>query len=98
VLAIVSARANTASTQPARVAISIEDYSFNPDPITVAVGTTVVWTNLDEVIHNVVSRDGLFTSPDLDPRQQFEYTFKKAGSFDYSCSIHPEMKGRVIVK
>ena len=84
--------------QPARAAITIENYAFEPDPITVRPGTTVVWTNRDEVAHNVVSRDGLFTSPDLEANGRFEYTFKKAGTFDYFCSIHPEMKGRVIVK
>jgi plastocyanin len=95
-LAAASARAG--EEHPARVAVSIENYAFSPDPLTVALGTTVVWTNHDEVTHNVVSRDHLFTSPDLEANQLFEFTFKKAGRFDYFCSIHPEMTGRVIVK
>jgi plastocyanin len=82
----------------ASVAVSIENYSFTPDPITIAAGTTVVWTNHDEVIHSVVSSDHLFASPDLEANQQFAFTFKKAGTYPYFCSTHPEMKGRVIVK
>jgi plastocyanin len=82
----------------ATVAVTIENYAFQPDPVTVAAGTTVTWTNRDEVTHNVVSNDKLFSSPELEPNQSFEYTFKKAGTFPYFCSIHPEMKGKVIVK
>ena len=81
-----------------RVAVNIENYAFSPDPITIAPGTTVVWTNRDEVAHTVVSNDKLFSSPELDANQHFEFTFKKAGTFPYFCSLHPEMKGKVIVK
>ena len=86
-----------AQEHPTR-AVNIENYAFQPDPVTVAVGTTVVWTNRDEVAHNVVSRDRLFSSPDLEANQHFQFTFKKAGTFAYFCSIHPEMTGKVIVK
>jgi len=81
-----------------RVSVTIENYAFQPDPVTVAAGTTVIWTNRDEVSHTVVSNDGLFSSPELEANQRFEFTFKKAGSFAYFCSLHPEMKGKVIVK
>jgi len=82
----------------ARVAVTIENYAFQPDPVTVVTGTTVTWTNHDEVAHSVVSHDKVFSSPELEANQSFEYTFKKAGTFAYFCSIHPEMKGKVIVK
>jgi len=85
-------------TRASRVAVAIENYEFQPDPITVAVGSTVVWTNRDEVNHNVVSKDRLFSSPELEPGHHFEFTFQKSGRFDYFCSLHPEMKGRVIVE
>jgi len=91
-------KSEAAQDKAARVAVSIENYSFTPDPITVSVGTTVVWTNHDEVIHSVVSSDHLFASPDLEANQQFAFTFKKAGTYPYFCSTHPEMRGRVIVK
>jgi len=83
---------------PARVAVSIENYAFEPDPISIVAGTTVVWTNHDEVAHSVVSNDKLFSSPELEVNRSFEFTFKRAGTFSYFCSIHPEMKGKVIVK
>jgi len=87
-----------AQDKAARVAVSIENYTFTPDPITISAGATVVWTNHDDVIHSVVSSDHLFASPDLEANQQFAFTFKKAGTYPYFCSAHPEMKGRVIVK
>lgn len=83
---------------PANAAVTIENYSYSPDTITVAVGTSVVWTNRDDVPHNVVSRENLFTSPDLEPKQQFAFTFRRAGTFSYFCTIHPQMTGRVVVK
>jgi len=90
--------ARPAAAPPANVAVSIENYSFSPDPITVTVGTTVTWTNHDEVLHTVVSSDKLFSSPELEANQHFAFTFEKVGTFAYFCSIHPEMKGKVIVK
>ena len=87
-----------AEQHPARVNVAIENYAFQPDPVTVAVGTTVVWTNRDEVTHTVVGADKSFSSPELEPNHSFEFTFKKAGTFPYSCTLHPEMKGKVIVK
>ena len=81
-----------------RVSVTIENYAFQPDPVAIAVGTTVIWTNRDEVSHTVVSNDGLFSSPELEANQRFEFSFKKAGTFAYFCSLHPEMKGKVIVK
>ena len=90
--------AQTREQPSARISVSIENYSYSPDPLTIAVGSTVVWTNRDEVAHTVVSRDRLFSSPDLEANQHFEFTFKKAGRFDYFCSLHPEMTGRIVVK
>jgi len=97
-LALAPAVAGRTEDHPARVAVSIENYAFQPDPITVVVGATVVWTNRDEVNHTVVSNDKLFSSPELEANRTFEFTFKKAGTFPYFCSLHPEMKGKVIVK
>jgi len=84
--------------RPSRVAVSIENYAFTPDPVTVAAGATVVWTNRDEVAHTVVSNDKLFSSPELEPNASFEFTFTKAGTYAYFCTLHPEMKGKVVVK
>lgn len=83
--------------EPAKAVVTIDNFSFG-HPITVPVGTTVVWTNKDDVPHNVVSKDKLFKSPILDTGEHFEFTFKTAGTFDYYCSIHPRMTGQVVVK
>ena len=93
-----TAFARAGEEHPAKVAVSIENYAFQPDPITVTTGTTVIWTNRDEVTHTVVSNDKLFSSPELELNHHFEFTFRKAGTFPYFCSLHPEMKGKVIVK
>jgi len=93
-----SASARGRDDRPSRVAVSIENYAFAPDPVSITAGTTVVWTNRDEVAHTVVSADKLFSSPELEPNGSFEFTFKKAGTYAYFCTLHPEMKGKAIVK
>ena len=93
-----SSEARAADDKPAKVAVSIDNFNFTPSPITVAVGTTVVWTNKDDVPHNVTSTDNVFKSPTLDTDEKFEYTFTKAGTFPYYCTIHPKMAGKVIVQ
>ena len=87
-----------AASAPAKVTVSIENYAFQPDPVTITVGTTVVWTNRDEVTHSVVSSEKLFSSPELESNKSYEFTFRKAGTFPYFCALHPGMKGKVIVK
>lgn len=76
-------------------AVSIENYTFNPAVLTVNVGTTVVWTNNDSVVHNIKSAD--FNSPEMKKGETYEFKFDKAGTYDYSCGIHPTMTGKIIV-
>jgi plastocyanin len=76
----------------------IDNFSFGPGTLTVAVGTTAVWTNHDDIPHTVVSTDGVFKSKVLDTDEKFSYTFTKAGTFPYFCSIHPKMTGKVVVQ
>ena len=78
--------------------VKIDNFSFGPGTLTVAVGTTVVWTNHDDIPHTVVSTDGVFKSKVLDTDEKFSYTFAKAGTFPYFCSIHPKMTGKVLVQ
>jgi len=87
-----------ASDSSAKVAVTIDNFNFTPGTITVSVGTTVVWTNKDDVPHNVTNPDKEFKSPTLDTGEKWEYTFKKAGTFEYYCTIHPKMTGRVVVQ
>ncbi len=78
--------------------VKIDNFSFGPAELTVAVGTTVTWTNRDDIPHTVVSTDKVFKSKVLDTDEKFSYTFTQAGSFPYFCSIHPKMTGKVVVK
>lgn len=85
--------------QPATTAeIKIDNFSFGPTTITVAVGTTVTWINQDDIPHKVVNTDDAFKSKVLDTNEKFSYTFSKAGTYTYFCSLHPKMTGRVVVQ
>jgi plastocyanin len=90
----------TASAQqkPETVEVKIDNFSFGPTELTVTVGTTVTWTNRDDIPHTVVSTDKVFKSKVLDTDEKFSYTFTQVGSFPYFCSIHPKMTGKVVVK
>jgi plastocyanin len=61
-------------------------------------GTTVTWTNADDIPHTVTSNSGVFKSKVLDSGDKFSFTFAKVGQFGYFCSLHPHMTGIVIVK
>jgi plastocyanin len=81
-------------------AVTIANFAFSPTPLTVAPGTKVTWSNTDDEPHTVRSADGgkTFKSPALDTDDKFSFTFAKAGTYKYFCSIHPRMVGTVIVK
>ena len=78
--------------------VKIDNFSFGPGTLTVPVGTTVTWTNRDDIPHTVVSTDSVFKSKVLDTDEKFAYTFSKPGTYPYFCSIHPKMTGKVIVQ
>jgi plastocyanin len=78
--------------------VMIEGFSFKPATLTIAVGTQVMWMNHDQDPHTVVSSDKTFRSKALDTNESFSYTFDKAGSYPYFCSMHPSMTGTVIVQ
>ncbi len=90
--------ANTQQAASATAEVKIDNFSFGPGTLTVAVGTTVTWTNRDDIPHTVVSTDGVFKSKVLDTDEKFSYTFAKPGTFPYFCSIHPKMTGKVVVQ
>jgi len=74
-----------------------DNFSFAPARASVAAGSTVTWTNRDDVPHNIVSREQKFKSPVLDTDEQFSHTFDTPGTYPYFCSIHPKMTGQVVV-
>ncbi len=90
----------TASAQPsaADAAVKIDNFVFGPQTLTVPVGTTVTWTNTDDIPHTSVSTEGVFKSKVLDTDEKFSYTFTKAGTYPYYCTIHPKMTGKIAVQ
>ncbi len=78
-------------------AVAIDNFSFAPAMASVPAGTTITWTNRDDIPHNVVSTERTFKSPVLDTDEQFSHRFDKAGTYQYFCSLHPKMTGQIIV-
>jgi plastocyanin len=78
--------------------VKIDNFVFGPQMITVPVGATVTWTNKDDIPHTSVSTEGVFKSKVLDTDEKFSYTFTKAGTYPYYCTIHPKMTGKVVVQ
>jgi len=81
-----------------RVEVMILNLSFQPASITVGRGSTIVWRNQDTVAHTVIAEDGSFGSDAIVAGDTFVQRFDKVKTYTYSCSIHPEMKGTIIVE
>jgi plastocyanin len=90
----VKAQQGTATTAE----VKIDNFSFGPTTLTVSAGTTVTWTNRDDIPHTVVSDDKVFKSKVLDTEERFSYTFIRPGTYPYFCSVHPKMTGKVVVQ
>ena len=78
--------------------VKIDNFTFGPVEVRVQAGTTITWTNRDDIPHTVVSPDKVFKSRVLDTDEKFSSTFPTPGTFPYFCSIHPKMTGKVIVQ
>jgi plastocyanin len=87
-----------AKAPASEVQVKIDNFTFAPATITVPTGTSIRWVNRDEMIHNVVSSDKSFKSKVLDTNEEFTYTFSKAGTYTYFCSLHPRMTGKIVVE
>jgi len=90
--------ARAEQTQASSAEVKIDNFSFGPATLTVPAGTTVTWTNRDDIPHTVVSDDKVFKSKVMDTDEKFSYTFTKPGTYGYFCSIHPKMTGKVVVQ
>jgi plastocyanin len=88
--------AGAAATDDAKV--SIVDFAFTPNEITVAVGASVIWSNDDGAPHGLAYKDGATGTDLLLPGAKFSRRFDRPGLYDYTCSVHPYMTGRVIVR
>jgi plastocyanin len=80
------------------VTIEIKDFKFVPAVITIEPGQRVVWINSDDEPHAVMAADKLFRSVSLDTGERYTRTFAAGGEFNYYCSFHPHMTGRVVVR
>jgi|SRR5690242_4934672 len=78
--------------------VSIKNFAFTSNNISVTKGTTVKWTNNDGVTHTVTADDGSFDSGSLTNGASFSHTFSTAGTYTYHCSIHTTMTGTVTVQ
>ena len=99
-LAVFTATALTAvPSWSAETTVMIDNFTFAPQQLTVQVGTTVTWTNEDDIPHNIVSSArGAFKSKVMDTEGKYSFTFTNPGSFEYFCALHPHMKGTIVVE
>ena len=98
--ALPAAAAPQPQSKPAgkTVQAAIDNFAFTPKEMTIKAGSTVRWTNKDDIPHTVTSDSNLFSSPTLDTNQTFEFTFEKPGKFLYFCTLHPMMTGVITVE
>jgi plastocyanin len=80
------------------IKISANNFMFAPISMTVSAGATVIWTNMDDEPHTVVSDTGLFRSGAMDTEESFSFKFDKPGTYHYTCSLHPRMVGTIVVQ
>jgi plastocyanin len=79
-------------------AVTIDNFTFTPPELTVAVGATVKWVNHDDIPHNVMEKNKAFRSKVLDTDDSYSFTFASVGTFDYFCGLHPHMQAKITVK
>jgi plastocyanin len=78
--------------------VAIDNFTFEPQVLTVKAGTTVTWTNRDDIPHSVIDKDRkLLHSKVMDTDESFSFTFVEPGDYDYFCGLHPHMTARITV-
>jgi amicyanin len=87
-----------AGAQNAPVAVGIDNFTFNPQTLTVKAGATVTWTNKDDIPHTVAAVNRQFKSKALDTDDGYSFTFTTPGTYAYFCSLHPHMTGTIVVE
>jgi plastocyanin len=85
------------AVQAADMQVKIDNFTFSPQSLTVKAGTTVTWTNEDDIPH-VVAGPPTFKSKALDTDDHFSFTFTTPGTYSYFCSLHPHMTGSIVVE
>jgi plastocyanin len=80
-------------------AVSIDNFTFGPQNLTVKAGTKVTWTNKDDIPHGIASANNAFTkSRALDTDDSYSFTFTAPGTYQYFCYLHPHMTGTIVVQ
>ena len=92
-----SCEENEDSSTPGENEVVMQNIQFDPQNLTIEVGTTVTWVNEDDVLHTVKEENNLFFSEDMASGDTFEYTFNEPGTYDIVCTIHPSMTGTITV-
>jgi plastocyanin len=77
---------------------TLDTTAFQPNPVTIVKGSTVTWTNNDSITHTSTSDSGAWNSGAMAPGAMFSETFQTAGTFQYHCTIHPNMVGTIVVQ
>lgn len=86
------------AAQSPGIAVAIDNFVFGPDRVTIKAGTTVTWTNRDDIPHTVASATKAFKSKVMDTGDSFSFTFSTPGEYSYFCSLHPHMTGTIVVE
>jgi len=86
------------ASPPAPTTITVKNFMFTPTSATIKAGDTVTWVNEDDDPHTVVSDTGAFRSGAIDTHEAFSFEFDKPGIYHFTCSIHPQMVGTVVVQ
>ena len=98
VVGFLSAAMAVQTARAADVEVKIDNFTFNPQTVTVKAGDTVVWINHDDIPHTATSKTGLFKSKALDTDDKFSFTFTTPGTYEYFCALHPHMTGSIVVE
>ncbi len=83
--------------EAADATVRIDNFTFAPTPLTIAAGTTVTWVNQDDIPHAIYCQALGLRSHPMDTGDSFSHRFAQAGTFEYICSLHPQMRGRIVV-
>src|SRR5439155_69159 len=90
-------KSNNSSNAPTTASVSIKNMAYNPGSVSVAMGSTITWSNNDTTIHTVTADDGSFNSGNIAVGATYSAVFSTTGTFSYHCTLHPEMTGKVVV-
>jgi len=96
--AVLAANVLSANAQSQTGAVSIDNFTFNPQILRIKAGTTVTWTNKDDIPHAIAAVGKQFKSKVMDTDNSYSFTFTTPGSYAYFCSLHPHMTGTIVVE